>query len=199
MNHALRQLMEEHGFKQAELARKLHVTQSAVNQWLKKSSISTESLFEVAKLFKVDAEALSAGHIVRLHSKNFCVIPLLNEVQAGLMTDINQDAEIETLPVSTMYENCFALKIVGTSMTPQYREGDFVICDPNKQATSGDDVVAVIESDQKATFKRYRERSSPEGNIYFELYPLNDDFPTISSLTRNITIKGVKVALFRPN
>lgn len=195
---ALKSLMEERDTSGAQLAHEMNVSQPAVSSWLKTGRISTDKLFAVARFFGVDAEALAEGKIVRTRTSHFCSIPVLNEVQAGLMTEINEIPEVEMLPVNTDYSECFALKIVGRSMEPDYHEGDYVIIDPAKMATSGNDVVAVIENENKATFKRYRERATPEGQMYFELYPLNDDFPTIVSLHRPINIKGVKVALFRP-
>lgn len=197
---ALDTLMKERGTTGAALAKALKITPPAVSGWLRTGKISTEKLFEVAKYFGVDAEALSTGKISKTKTTHFCTIPILNEVQAGLMTDINDDfSDMELLPVEAKYGRCFALRIKGKSMYPKYKEGDYVIVDPNKLPTSGNDVVAMVEGDNQATFKRYRERSTPEGKMYYELYPLNDDFPTINSLSRNIMIKGVKVALFSPD
>ena len=85
----------------------------------------------------------------------------------------------------------FALDIDGLSMMPEFRPGDRVIVDPEVAPNPGDFVVARNGSNQ-ATFKKYRPRGiDQQGNMIFELVPLNDDYPTLRSDTEALIVLGV--------
>lgn len=46
--------------------------------------------------------------------------------------------------ISSSDENAYALRVVGDSMEPRIRNGEFVMIEPNKPYTSGDDVLVQI-------------------------------------------------------
>lgn len=198
---ALRKLLTDNNMSINELAEKVGVKQPSISGgWLKTGKISTDKLFMLSKIFKVDAEALSEGKIEYVQSVgSFCTIPVLNKIPAGPFSEVILDSlsDIEYLPVHCKFSKCFALKIEGKSMEPEYHDGDYIIVDPELLPQNGNDVVGYIENYDKATFKRFRERYTDDGKLYFELYPLNSDYPTYSSLIMKIAIRGVKVALFK--
>jgi len=58
--------------------------------------------------------------------------------------------------------------------------GDVVIIDPGVRPLPGDFVVAKVEADDSATFKKYRPRGADESGVpIFELVPLNEDYEVI--------------------
>lgn len=125
-------------------------------------------------------------------------VPVITYAQAGAPTavfDAHEPGygidEIETdIPVG---DNAFALEIRGSSMEPDFVEGDRVIIDPSVHPQPGDFVVARC-GDGEATFKKYRPRGiDTEGKDIFELVPLNDDYPIIRSEQQPITIVGTMV------
>lgn len=113
-------------------------------------------------------------------------LAVVDYVQAGVWGDVTDayprgqgmeriqiDAELEEI----LSRVAFALRIEGSSMEPEFREGDLIIIDPRVQPRPGDFVVAKLDRDEVATFKKYRERGVDEsGQPVFELVPLNPDY-----------------------
>jgi SOS-response transcriptional repressor LexA len=85
----------------------------------------------------------------------------------------------------------FGLEVEGTSMLPIFQPGDRIIVDPDLSPNPGDYVVARNGSNQ-ATFKKYRPRGmDANGEMIFELVPLNDDYPTLRSDNDHLIVIGV--------
>lgn len=82
-----------------------------------------------------------------------------------------------------------ALSIRDRSMQPLFDIGDIVIIAPGKKAEPSSLVVAI--ADGEAVLRKYKAVSKD----VFELVPLNSDFPTLSSSTSEIIIKGVAIEL----
>lgn len=124
-------------------------------------------------------------------------IPLLNYVQAGVFRDPGQNftfEEVEYLLTDLcLSERSFALQIKGDSMLPDFKEGDRIIVDCELTPRPGDYVVAK-NSEEEATFKKYRLLCIDEGGQeIFELVPLNEDYPAIRSDQHAIEIIGTMV------
>lgn len=118
------------------------------------------------------------------------IYPVINEVQAGNFTDIGDDSYDEYRPAH--HKGSYWLKIKGDSMTPEFRQGDLVLVDKERIATTGNYVVALIEGDAKATFKKYRE-CFDDGKPYYQLIALNDFYPIIDSRAKPFEVIGVVV------
>ena len=110
-------------------------------------------------------------------------IPLINKVAAGYpteFTDLGFPARVADEYVRSPDlddPDAFAARVVGDSMSPEYREGDIVIFSPARDVKSGLDCFARIEPDQETTFKRvYLERDG-HGNELIRLQPLNNAYP----------------------
>mgnify|MGYP003338485677 FL=1 len=102
-------------------------------------------------------------------------IPILSTVQAGAWTEgieLPHD-DIEYYPYHRKTsKRAFALRVVGTSMQPEYQPGDIIIINPDKQYKHGSDVVALQANSNEVTFKRL---SIEEGGKLY-LKALNHDF-----------------------
>lgn len=125
-------------------------------------------------------------------------IPVISYVQAGMMTEVVDpfafgDGYETILTDLDLSAQAFALIIEGSSMLPQFNEGDKVIIDPAVPPRPGDFVVAKTRSDE-TTFMKYRPRGTGEhGEMVFELVPLNDDFPTLHSERDHLRLIGVMI------
>lgn len=125
-------------------------------------------------------------------------IPLIDYVRAGHMAEVADpyvvgDAEEWLQTDLTLSSNAFALKVKGDSMTPEFREGDVVIIDPSVEPLPGDFVVAK-NSSEEATFKKYRPRGvGANGEMVFELVPLNEDYPSLKSDISSIRVIGTMI------
>ena len=125
-------------------------------------------------------------------------VPLISYIQAGVWTDSADpyspgSAQEFIMTDQDVSVGTFALRIQGDSMMPQFRSGDVVIIDPTLTPQPGDFVVAK-NSEEEATFKKYRPRGNNEqGQMVFELVPSNPDYPTLRSDIDRCRIIGVMV------
>lgn len=106
-------------------------------------------------------------------------IPLINSVAAGYpreFTDLGYPVRVadEYIAVPGVSDpDAFAARVVGDSMTPDYREGDIVVFAPTTDATDGSDCFARLERDDETTFKRVFFEQDDEGRALIRLQPLN--------------------------
>lgn len=123
-------------------------------------------------------------------------IPVISSVQAGALRDMDTPyppgagyaVEFTDQRLSRW---AFALDVEGESMMPVFKPGDRLIVDPDLAPQPGDYVIARNGSDQ-ATFKKYRPRGiDANGEMIFELVPLNEDYPTMRSDTEHLIVIGV--------
>lgn len=105
-------------------------------------------------------------------------IPVINRVVAGYPADFD-DLDYP-VGIADDYVRCpdvtdpraFAVRVVGDSMEPKFREGDIVVFSPAAQVNTGDDCFIRFAEPHETTFKR----------VYFEddrvrLQPRNDKYP----------------------
>ena len=110
------------------------------------------------------------------------LVPIINKVAAGYPADFN-DLDYP-VGVADDYVRCpdvhdpnaFAVRVVGDSMEPKFREGDIVIFSPAAEVHNGDDCFIRFAEPHETTFKR----------VFFEpddkvrLQPRNEKYsPTI--------------------
>jgi len=138
---------------------------------------------------KVDniSAAISAGRLV----------PIINKVSAGYPADFN-DLDYP-VGVADDYVRCpdlhdpnaFAVRVVGDSMEPKFKEGDIVIFSPAADVTNGDDCFVRFTTPHETTFKRIF--FEPDNHI--RLQPRNENYPpTIIDEKR---INGIYRALIK--
>ncbi len=116
-------------------------------------------------------------------------VPLISNVQAGAWTETIDnfqpgDAEDWIDITSKVGPRAFALRVVGNSMEKEFQEGELVIVDPDREAASGDYVVAKINHDE-ATFKQLLLDA---GEVF--LRPLNSAYPVISVKDKGFRVVG---------
>ena len=124
-------------------------------------------------------------------------IPVINKVSAGYPTDFN-DLDYP-VGVADDYVRCpdlhdpnaFAVRVVGDSMEPRFRQGDIVVFSPAADVNNGDDCFVRFATPHETTFKR----------VFFEkknnirLQPRNEKYsPTIVEGKR---INGIYRALIK--
>lgn len=125
-------------------------------------------------------------------------VPVISAIQAGMWAEIADnfapgDADDWLMTDLELSASAFALTIRGDSMLPEFNPGDRVIIDPDVAPHPGD-FVAAKNGEQEATFKKYRPRGmDAQGNMVFELVPLNEDYPTLRSDVQPIRIVGTMV------
>lgn len=147
------------------------------------------------------AELLDDPKAVRPATDTVRTVPLLNTIQAGRWHPVTDGgSRSEDYPQIPLPQRAgprsFALTVSGPSMEPDFRARDVIIVDPDLQPQPGDFVVATIEDENEATFKRLRIKGADsKGRPIIELVPLNLDWPVLS--LKNGRIVGVAVDLIR--
>lgn len=192
------------GMSQRELARIAGLTGATLSNWetgvASPTSIRAAALETVAGALGVSARWLLTGKadeprgevpdgLLRA-AEDVRNIPVVSMVRAGLGAeavdsyargDGNTFVTVGADLAPTLSRLTFALEIQGDSMADEFRPGDIVIIDPSVRPLPGDYVVARLDSDQSATFKKYRARGNEtNGMPIFELVPSNPDYPTVT-------------------
>lgn len=126
-------------------------------------------------------------------------VPVISAIQAGHMKEISNPYPIgagfavEYIDDDGQSPWTFGLEIEGDSMLPEFKEGDRVIIDPELIPGPGD-FVAVRNTREEATFKKYRPRGiDANGNVVFEIVPLNPDYPTMRSDVDHLEVIGTMI------
>ncbi|RZG72438.1 LexA family protein [Acinetobacter sp. WCHAc060025] len=203
--------------KGVELARAVGVKPPSVSDWLtgKSQNMEGPNLIKAAKFLKVNSAWLGTGvgkpldkekeadssniEFARLELKK---IPVLDFVQAGMWKEVAYDGLIPLSYTYTDYDGSnpdaiFSVVVTGNSMEPDFIQGDKLIIDAALMAKPGCYVIA-RNGTNEATFKKYKVTGYDEfGREQFELVPLNDDYPKLSSKNHDITIIGVMVRHMR--
>ena len=110
-----------------------------------------------------------------------CLVPIINKVAAGYPTDFD-DLDYPA-GVADDYVRCpdlhdpnsFAVRVVGDSMEPKYREGDIVIFSPAAEVHSGDDCFIRFVMPHETAFKRVFF----ENDNQLRLQPRNEKYPPV--------------------
>jgi phage repressor protein C with HTH and peptisase S24 domain len=131
---------------------------SKVNKLLKAEKVNIAAV----------SESVSAGRF----------IPIINKVAAGYPRDFD-DLDYP-VGIADDYVRCpdihdpnaFAVRVVGDSMEPKYREGDIVVFSPSAEVHNGDDCFVRFTSPHETTFKRVFF----EENDKVRLQPRNDSY-----------------------
>lgn len=189
----VRELRERAGMQQKELALLVGVSRPTVSEWEhNKKNPSGDRLRKLAEIFKVDVgTVLGYGPSVIPISRG--AVPVVGSIACG--TPITAEQNIEgyaDLPSGLSAD--FALRCVGESMAPTFRDGDLVLI--RQQADVDDGRVAAVLIENEATLKRIHHL--PDGVI---LNP--DNQSAFSPLvfrkgeTENIRILGVAIGFVR--
>jgi phage repressor protein C with HTH and peptisase S24 domain len=120
---------------------------------------------------KQDSLPLAAGRLV----------PVINKVAAGYPSDFN-DLDYP-VGIADDYVRCpdlhdpnaCAVRVVGDSMEPKFRQGDIVIFSPTAEVHNGDDCFIRFSMPHETTFKRVFF----EPNNKVRLQPRNEKYPPI--------------------
>lgn len=148
-------LREEYGWKQYELAQKMDLNPAALNKIENgKRSIKEEEISKVAQIFGISTDTLLGVNTPRPGNR----IPILGTVVAGQPAYAAENIVgwEEVTDKMSMQGKLFALKVKGSSMEPEFKEGDIVIVREQPDIESGDIAVVLINGDE-ATLKKMKK------------------------------------------
>lgn len=163
----LKFLREEKNLLQEELGTIIGVSGRAIGNYENETrDMSTDILKKLSDFFNVSTDYLLGisddrhGN-VNLSDKLF-LIPIVGKIPAGEPL-LAEDNIVAYLPIDPlMYklsspDNLFFLQVIGDSMNNVVPEGTYVLIRKQNYAETGDIVAALINGDNEATLKRFRQ------------------------------------------
>jgi SOS-response transcriptional repressor LexA len=193
MGTRLRTARRQAGYTQDQVAVAVGKSRPLVSLWESGGANPAPDDWEVmARLYNVSIDFLMTG----IHARKLSIagnvssaitrqIPLIDYVNAGKWGDVNNPFEkgdgFDFVPAdASVSDAAFALRVEGDSMSPEFRPGSIIIVDPGVAPNPGDMVVAKLDRDETATFKKFRPRGVGKGGKeVIELVPINPDWPTL--------------------
>jgi SOS-response transcriptional repressor LexA len=121
--------------------------------------------------------------------------PVLSHAQAASLADDGAFPDpAESLDIEFGKDNAspdaFFLALEGDAMSPELREGDRVLIDPQARPRPGDYVLA-RNGKRQALLRKYRVRGvDEEGAEVFDLVPINEDHAVLRSDRNRLVLMG---------
>lgn len=166
MGNIIKKLRMEKGITQEELAKVVGLQRSAIAKYelgivdnMKQTTIKIMAdYFNVKPSYLMGFEEEQPVNIL----KDLLYIPLVGKVRAGEPILAEENIEDNLVISRSMYnlhssEGLFFLKVVGDSMNNVVPEGGYVLIRQQDYAENGDIVVAVVNGDNEATLKRFKD------------------------------------------
>lgn len=198
--------MKELEMTQETLANKMGITRGAVTHYLSGRRVPPLKQFhKLATVLKVDpawlqfgtTDAKSASKIdTKINVERAHQIPLLSWEEVANFVKGKEPANNKQEYVPHIFgdnENWFALKVKGDSMSSpvshnkNFHEGEIIIVAPEKIASNGDFVLALLPQAKEVTFKQY----IVDGGIEY-LKPINPQYPIVE-LDKKVRIYGIVI------
>lgn len=175
----IKKLREEFHMTQQELADKLSGAKSTIAMYENETrKPSMEVLIKLSEIFNCSIDYLLGKSDVRtpdLKDKLF-LIPIVGKVAAGKPILANENIE-GYLPIDPLMYNLtspngfFFLQIQGESMNKLIKNGSFALIKKQDYAENGDVIVAIVNGDDEATVKRYKQLNEQ----FIMLEPVSED------------------------
>lgn len=168
---ALKGARARRGWNQVELAENIGVSGSAVGNWESGQNMPTAKMMKrISDVLSVPVEFLLGEdpipYVVPGEKGNVRIeragrtqrVPVVSWASAGEGGNFGDLAEQidEWIESDTKDANAYALILEGDSMEPEFKAGDRVIFTPNREARSGDVVVARVAKTGQVFFKKFQ-------------------------------------------
>lgn len=166
MGNIIKKLRIEKGITQDELAKVVGLQRSAIAKYelgivdnMKQTTIKIMAdYFNVKPSYLMGFEEEQPVNIL----KDLLYIPLVGKIRAGEPILAEENIEDNLVISRSMYnlhssEGLFFLKVVGDSMNNVVPEGGYVLIRQQDYAENGDIVVAIVNGDNEATLKRFKQ------------------------------------------
>lgn len=166
----IKNLRKEYGISQDELGKRIGMARSSVANYENGQNFpSTDILLKLSEVFNCSTDYLLGNSTNKQNQNNLLdklfLIPIVGKVPAGepLLAEDNIEGYLPIDPM--MYnlsspDNLFFLKVVGESMNNIVPNGSFVLVRKQDSAEDGDVIVAIVNGDDEATLKRFKQLES---------------------------------------
>ena len=175
----IKKMREEFHMTQQELAERLNGAKSTIAMYENETrKPSMEVLIKLSEIFNCSIDYLLGISDIKnpnLKDKLF-LIPIVGKVAAGKPLFANENIE-GYLPIDPLMYNLtspdgfFFLQIQGESMNKMIKNGSFALIKKQDYAENGDVIVAIVNGDDEATVKRYKQLNEQ----FVMLEPVSED------------------------
>lgn len=161
---------------QENLAEMLGLERSTVARWESSGAIpNVETLKQIAAIFDVTVDYLVGfdRNVEVIDINPTIKLPVYGRIPAGIPIEAVTDiVDYIDLPLKSLRpgKDYICLKVVGTSMSPKYEEGDVVIIELNPSCESGQDCALYINGFDVTLKKVLKQETG------LLLHPLNPEF-----------------------
>ncbi len=198
IKHSLTILTERYGISEAELCRKTNISQPTLNRLLTGTTDDprASTLNEIAKFFNITLDQLLGNQPIpqslstSTNPAATTYLPVFTWENIADWRSLLKKISPNTWSYWTEAEpsiqpHCFAIKVIGESMWPQFTEGSLLIVDPTVTPKHRDYVLAFLQKKREVLFRQYVSEGSSK-----VLKPINTAFrPTV--MTKEDKIIGV--------
>lgn len=175
----LKKIRQDSDLTQEELAKRINTSRSNIaNYENDKNMPSIDILEKLSEIFNCSIDYLLGKSDIKnpdLKDKLF-LIPIVGKVAAGKPIFANENIE-GYLPIDPLMYNLtspngfFFLQIQGESMNKLIKNGSFALIKKQDYAENGDVIVAIVNGDDEATVKRYKQLNEQ----FIMLEPVSED------------------------
>ena len=201
----LKKIRQNSDLTQEELAKRINTSRSNIaNYENDKNMPSIDILEKLSEIFNCSIDYLLGKSDIKnpdLKDKLF-LIPIVGKVAAGKPIFANENIE-GYLPIDPLMYNLtspngfFFLQIQGESMNKLIKNGSFALIKKQDYAENGDVIVAIVNGDDEATVKRYKQLNEQ----FIMLEPVSEDSSfqpiTINLKSTKFSIIGKVVGDFK--
>lgn len=203
----IKKLRNEFDISQEDLAKTLNLSKGIISLYENEArKPSMEVLVSLSEIFNVSIDYLIGKTEKRNNnidsSGKLFAIPIVGRVPAGspLLTNENIEGYLPIDPIMynmTSPDGFFFLKVQGESMNKVIKNGAFALIKKQDIVADGDVVVAIVNGDNEATMKKYKQLNSQ----FVMLEPCSEDSSfepiTIDLKTTTFKIIGKVVGDFK--
>ena len=156
----IKELRKTHHYTLEKLANKIGVAPNTLNQYeLERREAPYDILKELSKIFDTSIDYLIGNDEQnQLKIKKGIKIPVLGRIPAGIPIEAIQEIiDYEEIPEEMAKTGeYFALKVKGSSMSPEITDGEIAIVRKQDDADNGNICVVMVNGDE-ATLKRIKK------------------------------------------
>lgn len=175
----LKKIRQDNDLTQEELAKKINTSRSNIaNYENDKNMPSIDILEKLSEILNCSIDYLLGKSDIKNPDlkDNLFLIPIVGKVAAGKPIFANENIE-GYLPIDPLMYNLtspngfFFLQIQGESMNKLIKNGSFALIKKQDYAENGDVIVAIVNGDDEATVKRYKQLNEQ----FIMLEPVSED------------------------
>lgn len=201
----IKKIRQDNNLTQEELAKRINTSRSNIaNYENDKNMPSIDILEKLSEIFNCSIDYLLGKSDIKNPDlkDNLFLIPIVGKVAAGkpILADENIEGYLPIDPLMyhlTSPDGFFFLQIQGESMNKLIKNGSYALIKKQDYAEDGDVIVAIVNGDNEATVKRYKQLN----NQFVMLEPVSEDSSfqpiTIDLKTTKFSIIGKVVGDFK--